>query len=93
MFAISADVTTAEVYESITVVLRKCNSSLSHCRMALMHQLSYHSKSNSHSPTDSEMSNKFETESLSICMPATWEEISVIYIQSIQVDMYPADLN
>ncbi|XP_013866988.1 protein HEG [Austrofundulus limnaeus] len=45
MFAISADVTTAEVYESVTVVLGKCNSSLSHCRMALMHQLSYHMES------------------------------------------------
>ncbi|XP_037542303.1 protein HEG [Nematolebias whitei] len=45
MFSISADVTTAEVYESVTVFLRKCNSSLSHCRMVLMHQLSYHMES------------------------------------------------
>ncbi|XP_017279308.1 protein HEG isoform X2 [Kryptolebias marmoratus] len=44
-FSISTDVTTAEVYESITVSLRKCNSSLSHCRMVLLHRLSYHTES------------------------------------------------
>lgn len=44
MFSISADVTSAEVYNSIQRSLRNCSSSLAHCRMVLHHQLAYHGK-------------------------------------------------
>ncbi|XP_034059973.1 protein HEG isoform X2 [Gymnodraco acuticeps] len=45
MFSISADVTSAEVYNSIQMYLRNCSSSLAHCRMVLHHQLTYHVES------------------------------------------------
>ncbi|KAL6100657.1 heg1 [Pungitius sinensis] len=45
MFSITADVTGAEVYNSIQMSLGNCSSSLAHCRMVLHHQLSYHVES------------------------------------------------
>ncbi|XP_015257762.1 PREDICTED: protein HEG homolog 1 [Cyprinodon variegatus] len=41
MFAVSTNVTTTEVYNSIQMSLSNCSSSLTHCRMVLQHQLSY----------------------------------------------------
>ncbi|XP_074515747.1 protein HEG isoform X2 [Sebastes fasciatus] len=45
MFSISTDVTSAEVHNSIQMSLRNCSSSLTHCRMVLHHQLTYHAES------------------------------------------------
>lgn len=45
MFAISTDVTTAEVFNSIQMSLENCSSSLTHCRMVLHHQLTYRMES------------------------------------------------
>ncbi|KAF7668534.1 hypothetical protein LDENG_00003110 [Lucifuga dentata] len=45
MFSISTDVTSAEVYNSIQMSLSNCSSSLTHCRMVLLHQLTYHAES------------------------------------------------
>ncbi|XP_029980966.1 protein HEG [Sphaeramia orbicularis] len=45
MFSISTDVTSAEVFNSIQMSLSNCSSSLAHCRMVLLHQLSYHVES------------------------------------------------
>ncbi|XP_029968221.1 protein HEG [Salarias fasciatus] len=45
MFTISTDVTTAEVFNSIQMSLGNCSSSLTHCRMVLHHQLTYHMES------------------------------------------------
>ncbi|KAG7241657.1 hypothetical protein INR49_025122 [Caranx melampygus] len=45
MFSISTNVTSQEVYNSIQMFLRNCNSSVAHCRMALHYQLTYHVES------------------------------------------------
>ncbi|XP_047227299.1 protein HEG isoform X1 [Girardinichthys multiradiatus] len=45
MFSVSTDVTTAEVYNSIQMSLSNCSASLTHCRMVLQNQLSYHMES------------------------------------------------
>ncbi|XP_028249468.1 protein HEG [Parambassis ranga] len=45
MFSIATDVTTSEVYNSIQMSLSNCSSSLSHCRMVLHYQLTYHEES------------------------------------------------
>lgn len=44
MFSISTDVTSAEVFNSIQMSISNCSSSVSHCRVVLLHQLTYHSK-------------------------------------------------
>ncbi|KAK9537466.1 hypothetical protein VZT92_005081 [Zoarces viviparus] len=45
MFSITADVTGAEVHNSIQMSLGNCSSSLAHCRMVLHHKLTYHVES------------------------------------------------
>lgn len=45
MFSISTDVTSAEVYNNIQMSLSNCSFSMTHCRMVLHHQLSYHVES------------------------------------------------
>ncbi|XP_049904756.1 protein HEG [Epinephelus moara] len=45
MFSISTDVTSDEVYNNIQMSLSNCSSSMTHCRMVLHHQLSYHVES------------------------------------------------
>lgn len=44
MFSVSADVTSAEVYNSIQMSLSNCSSSLAHCRVVLQHKMTYHSQ-------------------------------------------------
>ncbi|XP_072253336.1 protein HEG [Leuresthes tenuis] len=45
MFSITTDVTTAEVNNSIQMFLSNCSFASTHCRMVLLHQLSYHTES------------------------------------------------
>ncbi|CAG5865474.1 unnamed protein product [Menidia menidia] len=45
MFSISTDVTTTEVNNSIQMFLSNCSFASTHCRMVLLHQLSYHTGS------------------------------------------------
>ncbi|XP_076026120.1 protein HEG [Genypterus blacodes] len=45
MFSVSADVTSAEVYNSIRMSLSNCSSALVHCRMVLHLHLTYHAES------------------------------------------------
>lgn len=44
MFSVSTDVTSAEVFDGIQMSLSNCSSSVAHCRMVLLHQLTYHGK-------------------------------------------------
>ncbi|XP_011609480.2 protein HEG isoform X1 [Takifugu rubripes] len=45
MFSVSTDVTSAEVFDGIQMSLSNCSSSVAHCRMVLLHQLTYHVES------------------------------------------------
>ncbi|KAL0963728.1 hypothetical protein UPYG_G00310080 [Umbra pygmaea] len=45
IFSISADVTSSEVNNNIQMFLNNCNSTPGHCRVVIIHQLSYHDES------------------------------------------------